>query len=197
LLEQGAMSMARRQDSVFRAFAVLAALAVAGAAGCGRQSSEQAVDEALRMAGQSRKTVFPLAGKVTIDGHAPGKTDPLAPRITVMLFDQAKLDAPLDTVPRTNCKANGEFAFSSYGQGDGVPAGKYVVTIVELKFDKRKGHTEPDELKNLYNDPEKNAQIPEFKIDHQSPGKTNYDFDLQIAGHEQATPGPHSVVRYR
>ncbi len=68
--------MARRQDSVFQAFAVLAALAVAGAAGCGGQSSEQAVDKALRMAGESRKTVFPLAGKVTIDGNAPGKTDP-------------------------------------------------------------------------------------------------------------------------
>jgi hypothetical protein len=191
------MSMARRQDSVFRAFAVLAALTVAGAAGCGRQASEQAVDDALRKAGQSRKTVFPLAGKVTIDGTAQGKSDPLAPRITVMLFDQAKLDAPFDTVPRTTCKPNGEFAFSSYGQEDGVPAGKYVVAIVKLKFDKRKGHIGPDELKNLYNDPEKNAQITEFKIDHQSPGKKDYAFELKVAGREEATPGPHSVVKFR
>jgi hypothetical protein len=194
--------MALRQDSVFRAFAALAALAVVGTAGCGRQTADQAVNEALKNAGQSRVSVFPLAGKVTIDGHAPeiGAAGPAAtsgPRIFLFLYDPAKLDAPVSGLPKATCKPNGEFAFNTYGKGDGVPPGKYVVAIVELKLDKRKGHVGPDGLKNLYNDPEKNAQILEFTIDHQPPGKTDYAFDLKIEGREAATPGPKAVTVFR
>jgi len=194
--------MALRQDSVFRAVGVLVALAVVGTAGCGRQTADQAVNEALQKAGQSRAIVFPLAGKVTTDGHVPepGAAGPLTtagPRIIVMLWDRAKLDAPISGLPRATCDSKGEFAFNMYGQGDGVPPGKYVVTIVELKFDKRKGYVGPDGLKNLYNDPEKNAQIPAFTIDHQSPGKKDYAFDLKTEGREAATPGPHAVTAFR
>jgi hypothetical protein len=187
--------MALRLDSVPRAFGVLAALVVVGTAGCGRQSADQAVDEALQNAGQSRANVFPLAGKVTTDGHAP-EPGKLSRRIIVMLNDRAKPDAPISGVPKAMCNPNGEFAFNMYGQGDGVPPGKYVVTIVDLRHDKRKGYIGPDGLKNLYNDPEKNATIPEFIIDHQPPGKKDYAFDLKIEGREAATPGPKAVTAF-
>ncbi len=115
-----------------------------------------------------------------------------------MLFDQAELDAPLDSVPRTACKANGEFAFSSYGQGDGVPAGKYVVTIVELKFDKRKGHIVLGRSEEPVQRPREERSVSRSsKSTTSRRGKRITLSKLQIAGHEEATPGPHSVVRYR
>ncbi|HUE15288.1 MAG TPA: hypothetical protein VMR25_14050, partial [Planctomycetaceae bacterium] len=52
----------------------------------------------------------------------------------------------------------------------------------------------PDGFKNLYNDPEKNAKVPEFKIDQQAPGKSDYKFDLKLAGQQEAEPGPKALT---
>ncbi len=84
--------------------------------------------------------------------------------------------------------------FSSYGIGDGVPPATYVVVFAVLTDKKKHGYVGPDELKNLYNDPEKNEKIPEFKIDHKAPGKTDYDFNLKVAGNENPTPGPKALT---
>jgi hypothetical protein len=56
----------------------------------------------------------------------------------------------------------------------------------------------PDELKNLYNDPDVNAQLPQFKVDVAEPGKTDYFFDLKVEGKEPAaTPGKRAVTKIR
>ena len=53
----------------------------------------------------------------------------------------------------------------------------------------------PDELKNLYNDPDKNAEIPEFKIDLKPPGIKDAHFNLTVEGKEPVTtPGPHAIT---
>jgi hypothetical protein len=185
--------MAVRRISVLRALGVLALFAAVQAAGCGQKTAQQQVDEALKSAGQSRKTVFPLAGKVTIDGQAP-ETKP-GRRIVVMLFDRDKLDASPRSVPKTVVNPNGDFAFNMYGDGDGVPPGQYVAAIVEMKFDFKRGYVGKDGLQNLYNDPEKNAKDPQFAINHESPGKRDYAFDLKVAGRDPVTPGPRAVTK--
>ena len=53
----------------------------------------------------------------------------------------------------------------------------------------------PDELKNLYNDADKNAKEDRFSPDLHPPGKDNYEFDLTVANQEPiATPGPNAVT---
>jgi hypothetical protein len=68
------------------------------------------------------------------------------------------------------------------------------VTIAQLKSRGKRGFYGPDELQNLYNDPEVNAKKPEFSIDHKAPGKSDYQFDLKIAGVEPVkTPGANAM----
>jgi hypothetical protein len=185
-----------RQFSSSREFKLLVALTVSWAAGCRPQNADDSVNKILKETGQQRADAFPLAGKVTIDGHAP-ETRPGGKRLIMILTDPAKPDAPVSSRPKTTCQPNGDFAFNMYGTGDGVAAGKYVVVFVELRFDKRKGYVGPDGLMNLYNDPDKNAKMDGFVIEHKAPGKTDYIFNLEVEGHDAGTPGPHSITTFR
>jgi hypothetical protein len=183
------------RDSIFRALSMVAVFAALGAVGCGGNTANQAVDEVLKQSGKSRNEVFPLAGKITIDGHEP-ELRPGA-RLFVMLHDRDSLDARKGPAFKTSCQPNGEFSFNTYLQGDGVPPGKYVITIAQLHQGFRQGYIGPDGLKNLYNDPEVNSKLPEFVIDHTRPGETNCSFDLQVVGRDAAKPGSHAVTKLR
>ena len=67
--------------------------------------------------------------------------------------------------------------------------------FAQLIYDPRMGFFGPDGLKNLYNDPEINSKKPEFLIDHQAPGKTDYTFNLSVAGGTPPeAPGPKAFV---
>ena len=70
----------------------------------------------------------------------------------------------------------GTFAFRTYGDRDGVPAGNYVLTFTQLVDRGKRGYFGPDGLKNLYNDPDKS----EFSIAHAKGGRSDYVFDLKI-----------------
>jgi hypothetical protein len=189
--------MMGENDSVFRTFTLLAAAAAVAIAGCGRESANQSVDKVLRESGKSRADVYALAGKVTIDGQPADGGGFGQQRILVLLFEQGKFDAPSADVPKAFCDATGDFAFSTYDQGDGVAPGKYVLALVKLKYDKRKGYFGKDGLKNLYNDAEQNSKISELVIDHQAPGKKDYAIDLKLAGRDAATPGPKAVTKIK
>jgi len=92
----------------------------------------------------------------------------------------------------TRCDKNGHFEFNTYGTGDGLPAGSYVVLFAQPKTEGGDG------LKNLYNDPDKNAQEERFQINLTSPGKTDWAFDLAVAGKDPiTTPGVHAVMADR
>jgi hypothetical protein len=172
---------------------LLASLAALVAVGCSRtQTGDEAVDAALKAQGLSKETVYPLAGNVTVDGQAP-KSEPKGNPMVIVLNDMSKPDVPPRERRRVVVNAQGEFAFTTYKEGDGVPAGKYVVTFAQFEYNKKKGLVGPDQLKNLYNDPDKNAQKTEFVIDHQS-GKTDCVFKLEVQGKEAETPGPHSLT---
>ena len=121
------------------------------------------------------------------------------------------------TLPKlyTLCDADGHFAFGTYDlkhKNDGVVAGKYVVTFVQLhkfipksakakappKTPGRDGYEKyslPDDLKNLYSDPDHNAKSPDFLLDLQPPASDDYRFDLIVAGKNPLPkPAPHAVT---
>jgi hypothetical protein len=133
---------------------------------------------------------------VTVDGGTQVGED----QLFVFLADPQHLDKQPKTQP---CTKDGTFEFTTYSPGDGVPLGKYVVGFVALHATKKgRGagpasgvvpYHGPDGLKNLYNDPDKNKDIPEFLVDVTQPGRTDYDFNLTVAGKEAGRAGPHAL----
>ncbi len=158
-------------------------------AGCShRPTADQELDASLKQMGLSRRTVLPLAGKVTIEGQPP-RIENRRQKILVVLNDTAKPDvSPLER-PYVTCNPQGEFAFRTYGDDDGVPPGNYVLTFAKLTDGGKRGYLGPDGFKNLYNDPEKS----EFRIAHQGSGRRDYEFDLKIDGRDPVPPGPRAV----
>jgi hypothetical protein len=173
---------------------LLAAFALLLVAGCsGTQSADQALDKSLAGAGQHRTTVFPLAGKLTVDGLPPELES--RKTIIVMLNDPAKLDSPPGLRPHTSVGATGEFSFQTYVAHDGVEPGTYIVTFAKLRK-RNSSLVGPDGFQNLYNDAERNQQqYPELKIEHHAPGKKDYIFDLKIAGREPAEANSKALTR--
>jgi hypothetical protein len=89
-------------------------------------------------------------------------------------------------------RADGSFEFPD----GGIPPGKYVLLFVVLERNKKKGWTGPDALKNLYNDPDVNGKKEQFTINHQVPGKTDYSFNLSVAGETPvANAGPKALTK--
>jgi hypothetical protein len=158
--------------------------------------------------------VAKFAGQITIDGKPPTKGG----KLFVILTDPSHLDEHArGTLPKfyAVCDADGHFAFGTYdlkNKSDGVVAGKYVVTFAQLhKFvpksaktkgpsisERRGGYEKynlPDDLKNLYSDPDRNAKSPAFLLNLQPPGKDDYRFDLVVAGKVPLPkPAPHAVT---
>jgi hypothetical protein len=177
-------------------------------AGCGGESAKQAIDRQIKENPQLKSAnVAQFAGQVTIDGQPPSQEV----RLFVILNDPQHLDENAHLrAPRlcAVCEDDGKFAFSTLDKGDGVPAGKYVVTFVELhrptavkssggRMRQGTGSRHflgPDELKNLYNDPDKNQKEERFNLNLEPPGKADYVFDLAVAGKETAAPGPNAVT---
>jgi hypothetical protein len=177
----------------FPQFALIAASGLLVASGCfGSTSANQALNNALATAGQQMEKVYPLEGHVMIDDLPPKLEKHQA--LVVMLNDPQKLDAPPVTRKYVETTASGDFWFSTYEPKDGVKPGKYILTFAILRERGKFGLIGPDKLNNLYNDPDKNATIAEFTIDHKAPGKSDYSINLEIAGKEPATPGPHAIT---
>ncbi len=173
---------------------IFAGIVTVGLSGCpSGQSPDAAVDTALKNAGMTRDKVYPLAGKITIDGQTPTREKP-GDVLIVMLNDPKKMDVPPMARPKAMADAEGKFSFTTYSKDDGVKEGKYVITIAILHRRGKKGYLGPDGLKNRFNDPDKNANSPEFAIDHKAPGKSNYEFNLEMAGKEPGVAGPNSLT---
>ncbi len=159
------------------------------ATGCfSRTSEDRAVDEALSSLGEARLKVFPLAGKVTIDGQPPQSSD-RRKKILVVLNDATKPDQHILERPVVVCSPSGEFAFHTYAERDGVPAGEYVLTFVQFLDRGKRGYFGPDGFKNLYSDPQKQ----EFRVSHQEPGRGDYVFDLKIEGRQSVPLGAKAL----
>jgi hypothetical protein len=187
--------------NVFHSPRLAAVLAVLGllAAGCsGGPSAEDRAQKSLAETKGSNQTFAKFAGKVLIDGKPPGLklfSDPA--RIFVMLYDVDHPPSSGHPVLAVGCAPepnDGQFEFSTLQKGDGVPVGKYIVLFGKWggRFKADRG---PDQLHNLYNDPDKNKNDSRFNIEVTKPGKDDYVFDLAVEGKPtENSPGPNAIV---
>jgi hypothetical protein len=183
-------SQGRLLSIVGRSFGFAAACACVVAAGCNKQqSTADRIKQAAEASGIKSVTVYPLAGTVTVDNQSADLKSKKWGLI-VMACDVSKPDGAA-TGPFVHVKSDGNFEFPD----GGIPPGKYVLLFAGLQRNKRKGWVGPDALKNLYNDPDVNGKKEQFTIDHQSPGKTNYSFNLSVAGETPvAAAGPRALT---
>jgi hypothetical protein len=170
--------------------------------GCGKSNGvDTAMDQQMKDLKLQKASVAKFAGHVTIDGKSPREAYPK--QVLVVMLSDPKNPNGGDVLLKAICKSDGEFEFSTYDRGDGVPTGSYVVSFAELTpglmASKRgKSLRGPDGLMNLYNDPDKNAENSQFKIDIEQPGKTDWNFALDVQGKQPiGTPGPHAVTELK
>lgn len=77
--------------------------------------------------GEQRPEVYPVEGRLTVSGQpAEGALLSLHP-VGGENFDQR------GSRPWATVEADGSFAVSTYGEGDGAPAGEYAVSVVWLE----------------------------------------------------------------
>jgi len=181
-------------------------LLVAAFQGCNENQLDRAADEQAKEIGFAQQNLAKLVGRVTVDGQPPAAETSLV----VILNDPQHLDATANGKrPEvfTVCSGQGDFAIMT-------KPGKYILTFVALhQAEMPRGERPvgrglgpsgpmsrgnllpPDELKNLYNDPDKNAKEEKFKLDLKLPGQEGYQVDLALAGKDPvATPGPNAVT---
>jgi hypothetical protein len=189
------MFFAARRAPVSLAFLVLVSLALEGCGKGGLSREEEFTKNNPRSAEQ--QPVAKFAGRVSVDGMPQVGTD----QLFVFLADPQHPEKPKKYYAR--CNPDGSFEFTTYLQGDGVTLGKYVVGVVALRAGQKSAsagpaggpvpYRGPDGLKNLYNDPDKNKDVKEFVVDVTQPGRTDYEFNLSVAGKDPGTPGAHSL----
>jgi hypothetical protein len=153
--------------------------------------------------------VTKCAGRVTVDGQPPKQDCKLF--VTLHLPDHLEEAAHLKGKGYqlfTPCDGDGNFVFRN-----GVEPGQYVITFVELHPRGRAQKSEtggprmvrggvsprtflqPDELKNLYNDPDKNIKDQNFNLNLAFPGRDDFQFELAVAGKEAVDkPGPNAII---
>jgi hypothetical protein len=173
--------------------ALVGALAIVGeGCGSGTQTAQQALERQYKDNPLlARVSLAKFAGKVTVDGQPPAKETV----IVVMLNDPKKPTPRNGPNLYTVATPEGTFEFSTGIKGDGTFPGSYVVTFAKLHPHGPRAYFPPDELKNLYNDPVKNAEKQEFHVELTPPGKTDYAFDLKVAGQQPVEqPGPNATT---
>jgi hypothetical protein len=192
------MSFAARRAPAYSLASLALVTLAALVEGCGGPSSSREQEYAKSNARAPEKVpVGKFSGRVTVDGVTQVGPDGLF----VFLTDPQHLEKPNKYL--AHCKNDGTFEFTTNFPGDGVPLGKYVVGFVALQaVRKARGgmpadgplpYREPDSLKNLYNDPDKNKDIQEFVVDVTEPGRADYEFNLTVAGKDPGVPGPHAL----
>jgi hypothetical protein len=182
--------MSRQGAFSLSAGLVLAVLFSFGTAGCnGPQSESEALKKALEVNNKSAETVVKFSGMVTVDGQ-PAAVDRRNP-LLVIAYDPKNPPKGRQVPYSARCDKDGHFQFNTYSTGDGLPAGSYIALFVQPKID-------GDGLKNLYNDPDKNGKEERFQINLTPPGKSDWSFELVVAGKDAVTePGEHAVMADR
>ncbi len=182
--------MKRQRVFCLPAGLVVASLLCITAGGCNHTPTEaEAIKKSLEINGRPETSVVKFSGSVTVDGQAP-EIERRSP-LYVIAYDPKHPPKGRQTPFLTRCDKKGHFEFNTYSTGDGLAAGSYIVLFAWPKAD-------GDALKNLYNDPDVNAKEEKFHIDLTPPGKTDWSFDLQVAGKDPNTsPGEHAVMADR
>lgn len=80
--------------------------------------------------------------------------DKPAPGAKVVLHPWSNPSFPPGLRPSAEVGADGSFEISTYGTGDGAPAGDYIITVSwPMPKDDPQDEFPPDRLKNAYSDP--------------------------------------------
>jgi hypothetical protein len=180
-----------RRKSLLQAGALTSLVIGLTGTGCTHtQTEKEQLQKSLEVNGRPESTVVKFSGTVTVDGQPPA-ADRHFP-LYVLAYDPKKPPKGRQLPFSTRCNKEGHFEFNTYSTGDGLPAGEYIVIFAWPQADGSDG------LKNLFNDPDKNAKEERFQINLASPGKTDWSFDLQVAGRDPVTtPGEHAVMAER
>ena len=170
--------------------------------GCGPPTAEQALEQAFKANPNAQRVeIVKFEGTIAVDGQPPNKP---GTKLFIILNDPKNPQDPTKQPKLVGgCDEEGNFFFSTNGARDGVESGSYIVTFVQLHhrkalFGQRRGalFEPPDELKNLYNDPDKNVANPEFNVEIKKPGRTDWHFNLAVAGKDPVVaPGPHAITK--
>ncbi len=160
-------------------------------AGCNqRPGVDEAIKEQLAETKGSQIGVARFSGTVTIDHQTP--SIPRKRALVLILYSAKDAQPGHETLYYTACDKDGHFEFTRYTKGDGVPPGAYTVLFAELVPRRGSQFSGPDDLKNLYNDPDTSP----FHVEIASPGKTDWEFNLDIAGKEpNPHAGPHAITQ--
>ena len=106
-------------------------------------------------AGDGKIDVYPVKGTVTQGGKPVEGAD------VIFLASDPALKVVGVPTPKAITDANGEFSLSSYGNGDGAPAGEYAVAVSWMQVitpsDNPEQRVERDRLKGRYADPSKSG----------------------------------------
>lgn len=182
-----------------RTSVTLMALALVLTIGCNhRDSADQALDKALLTQGVARQHVAKFSGIVTVDGQPPGIKVYDKHRIVLMLYDPKNPPSANHPILFADCMpepADGSFEFSTYDRGDGVPPGEYIALFVDMPTSWGGGYKGVDRFNNRFNDPDRNAQIDQFKVDLTEPGRTDWQFNLATDEPPPSSPGPKTVLK--
>jgi len=109
---------------------------------------------------QFRKETYPVKGVVYVDGNP-------ASNLQVTVHDVKGIDKEHPTMSTAMTDDKGQFAVSTYNQGDGVPEGEYTATFVWGELNLLSMQYSGDKLKGRYNDPQK-SQV-RFKVEKGKP----------------------------
>src|ERR1700691_2298113 len=90
---------------------LLAAFTLLLAVGCTGTAANQSLEKSMATIGHQRSKVYPLAGKMTVDGQPPDFAE--GERIIVMLNDATKLGT-VATGPYMYVGKDGDFSFRTY-----------------------------------------------------------------------------------
>jgi hypothetical protein len=170
--------------------ALVVLLLLSCAAGCGTEHFE-AFDSGNKA---ERREVFHFAGNILVDGEKPSN----AGTVFVVANDLARPDEPVGNRSVARATSDGQFTFTTYSAGDGLPKGRYVLTFVQLTKQNGKSlFLGPDRLNNLFIDPDRNARSTQFVVDHKSPGVTDLILDLKVKGRKPIDKAPaRALTRY-
>lgn len=98
----------------------------------------------------NQKPTFKVTGSVVIDGQTP------SPPVRLVCHVKEGAGTTPDKAPSCESKTDGTFELVTYRDGDGAPAGEYLITAEWREYDLlNREYKNVDKLKGRYRDPKK------------------------------------------
>ena len=135
--------------------------------------------EKLKLLIPNASQTTPVHGKLLVDGK------PVKDIFVYLIPKGSKMPKGEPPAHRTLVKADGSFAITTYLEGDGAPAGEYVICLEWLTYRQSKDSwIGPDKLGNRYNDPDKS----EFAVTVDPKVEGFLDIEVSAAGVDPSQP---------